>query len=145
MVSIDVRGNYLHECLIAKHQPRLVFMNTDEFSEAGKSWKELSQREFPGTLIVHDKDGCRIWDRRLPDAHDLFSETQYFPSPKVDRIYSTIGAGDAMHAGFLKEWIFSKSENDRLQRSVIFSQAVAAMSVSNEKATHGIDAKIIKK
>jgi hypothetical protein len=41
-----------------------------------------------------------------------------------------------MHAGFLKEWIASEC----LHRAVVYSQIVAAVSVSNERATHGIDA-----
>ncbi|MDQ1317449.1 MAG: PfkB protein, partial [Candidatus Poribacteria bacterium] len=57
----------------------------------------------------------------------------------VSKVYSTIGAGDAMHAGFLKAWICSDSDN-WLSQSVIYSQAVSAVSVSNEKATHGINA-----
>ena len=44
-----------------------------------------------------------------------------------------------MHAGFLKEWIFYQGNRDRLARSVVYSQAVSAVSVSNEKATYGID------
>jgi sugar/nucleoside kinase (ribokinase family) len=90
-------------------------------------------------LIVHDKDGCWVWDRILPKGDDLLSGTDFFPSPKVTKVYSTIGAGDAMHAGFLKAWIYSRQDKDRLARSVTYSQAVSAVSVSNEKATHGID------
>lgn len=138
-VSVDVRGYYLHKCLVADKPPRFIFMNKDEFLEASESWKELGGRSFSGTIIAHDKDGCWIWDRKLPNADDLFGGSVFYPSPKVDKVYSTIGAGDAMHAGFLKEWIFSQDNRERLTRSVIYSQAVSAVSVSNEKATYGID------
>jgi len=137
-VSIDVRGHYLHECLIADRPPRFVLMNKDEFYEATSFWNELSGSDFAGTLVVHDKDGCWVWDRRLPKGDDLLEGSSFFPSPKVSKVYSTIGAGDAMHAGFLKAWICSENDN-RLARSVVYSQAVAAVSVSNERATHGID------
>jgi len=138
-MSIDVRGYYLHDCLIANKPPRFIFMNKDEFFEASESWKKLSGREFKGTLLVHDKDGCWVWDRILPKGDDFLAGADLFPSPKVTKVYSTIGAGDAMHAGFLKAWIHSGQDKDRLARSVTYSQAVAAVSVSNEKATHGIN------
>ncbi len=54
-----------------------------------------------------------------------------------------------MHAGFLKEWICSENKYDelslqkRLHHCIIYSQVVAAISVSNEKATHGIDALMV--
>ncbi len=142
-VSIDVRGYYLHDCLIANRPPRFIFMNRDEFYEAVDSWRELSGRILDCTLIVHDKDGCWVWDRKLPNGDNLFANSQFFPSPKAPKVYSTIGAGDAMHAGFLKEWLCSEGERDRLGHSIRYSQAVAAVSVSNDLATHGIDAQAV--
>lgn len=138
-VSIDVRGYYLHDCLIANKPPRFIFMNKDEFYEAVDSWKELSGKALPSTLIVHDKDGCWIWDGKLPDGDDLFANSLFFPAPKIAKVHSTIGAGDAMHAGFLSEWLRS----NQLARSIVYSQAVAAVSVSNEMATHGINEKAV--
>jgi fructose-1-phosphate kinase PfkB-like protein len=138
-VSVDVRGYYLHKCLVSDKPPRFIFMNKDEFLEASESWRELSGKNFSGTIIAHDKDGCWVWDRKLPNIDDLFGGAVFYPSPKVDKVYSTIGAGDAMHAGFLKEWIFYHGNRDRLARSVVYSQAVSAVSVSNEKATYGIE------
>ena len=138
-MSIDVRGYYLHDCLIADRPPRFIFMNKDEFFEASESWEKLAGRDFTGTLLVHDKDGCWIWNNILPKGNDLLAGADFFPSPKVTKVYSTIGAGDAMHAGFLKAWIYSGQDKNRLARSVTYSQAVAAVSVSNEKATHGIN------
>lgn len=144
-VSIDTRGYYLHKCLQSKRLPTFIFMNRNEFLEASESWKNAEKRNFLGTIIVHNKDGCWIWDKNIPNADDLFYGSIFYPSLKVDKVYSTIGAGDAMHAGFLKEWLLSENAEDRLTRSIIYSQAVSAVSVSNEKATHGIDADTVKK
>ena len=77
-----------------------------------------------------------MWDGGLPENPDQFSEAEYFPSMHVPRVCSTIGAGDAMHAGFLKEWVNSEC----LHRAIVYSQVVAAVSVGSEKATHGVDA-----
>jgi fructose-1-phosphate kinase PfkB-like protein len=144
-VSIDSRGRYLHKCLAAKRMPQFIFMNKEEFTESAESWEQLIREAFPGIFMVHDEHGCWVWDSRLPDGADPFSEAQYFPSVSVSRVYSTIGAGDAMHAGFLKEWICSGTDDltERLHRSVIYSQIVAAVSVSNEKATHGIHGDVV--
>ncbi|HGE70963.1 TPA: hypothetical protein ENX78_09020 [Candidatus Poribacteria bacterium] len=139
-VSVDVRGYYLHKCLFSKKLPTFIFMNKNEFLEASESWKKLNKGNFFGTIIVHNKDGCWVWDKDTPNTDDLFNGSIFYPSPKVEKVYSTIGAGDAMHAGFLKEWVSSENTEDRLSRSVIYSQAVSAVSVSNERATHGIDA-----
>lgn len=139
-VSIDTRGHYLHKCLFSKKLPAFIFMNKNEFLEASESWKNADKGNFFGTIIVHNKDGCWVWDKNLPNTDDLFGGSVFYPSMKVEKVYSTIGAGDAMHAGFLKEWIFSENTENRLVRSIIYSQAVSAVSVSNEKATHGIDA-----
>jgi len=135
-VSIDARGQYLSECLTAQRTPRFILMNTEEFSDLSELCSELRKITFPGTLLVHNERGCWVWDGELPGGDDPFSEAQYFPSIRVPRVYSTIGAGDAMHAGFLKEWV----DGERLDRAVVYSQVVASVSVSNEKATHGIDA-----
>ncbi|MGB9596348.1 MAG: PfkB family carbohydrate kinase [Candidatus Poribacteria bacterium] len=143
-VSIDTRGYYLHKCLLSKKLPTFIFMNKNEFLEASESWKIADKGNFFGTVIVHNKDGCWVWDKNIPNADNLSNGSVFYPSPKVKRVYSTIGAGDAMHAGFLKKWIFSEDTEDRLAKSIIYSQAVSAVSVSNEKATYGIDAGIVK-
>jgi len=150
-VSIDTRGQYLYNCLVGQKKPRFILMNTDEFSELLGLLTDLNERVFPGTLIVHNEHGSWVWDNELPDGQDPFPDATHFPSVPVRRIYSTIGAGDAMHAGFLKEWICAGSraqedtyQNERLHRAVVYSQVVAAVSVSNSKATHGIDAHTVE-
>lgn len=148
-LSIDARVNYIYECLTATKPPRFIFMNKDEFVSASGFWKELNGRDFNGSLFVHDKDGCWIWDGKFPHAEDLFYGAEYLPAIKVEKVYSTIGAGDAMHAGFLKEWICSEhkynelSYQERLHHCITYSQVVSAISVSNEKATYGIDAVLV--
>jgi fructose-1-phosphate kinase PfkB-like protein len=142
-VSIDVRGYYLHDCLIAKKPPRFIFMNKDEFFEANDTWKELGGKALNCTLIVHNKEGCWVWDKKMPDGNNIFNGSIFFPAPKIEKVYSTIGAGDAMHAGFLREWIYSQGEADQIKRSVVYSQTVSAISVSNELATYGIDTKAV--
>lgn len=150
-VSIDTRGQYLYDCLVGQKKPRFILMNTEEFSELLGLLTDLDQRAFSGTLIVHDEHGSWVWNNELPGGQDPFPEATHFPSVPIRRIYSTIGAGDAMHAGFLKEWICAgsrargnASQDERLRRSVVYSQVVAAVSVSNSKATHGIDAHIVE-
>ncbi len=150
-VSIDTRGQYLYHCLVGQKKPRFILMNTEEFSELLELMADLDQRTFAGTLIVHNEYGSWVWDNELPSGQDPFPEALHFPSVSVRRVYSTIGAGDAMHAGFLKEWICTgsgargtASQDERLHRSVIYSQVVAAASVSNSKATHGIDAHTVE-
>lgn len=143
-VSIDVRGYYLHECLMAKKQPRFVFMNKEEFYEAKESWKQLDRNKSNMTLLVHDKKGCWVWDKNLPDERLLLSRDLFLRSMPVKNVHSTIGAGDAMHAGFLKEWICTENDRNQLRRSIVFSQVVASASVSNIKATHGIDANTVE-
>ena len=79
----------------------------------------------------------------MPDNYNAYNKGEYFssiPVPKT-KIFSTIGAGDAMHAGFLKEWIYG---NGNLRQSVVYSQIVAAVSISNTRATHGIDKYIVE-
>ena len=49
-----------------------------------------------------------------------------------------------MHAGFLKQWVCSEPGEERFRRAVVYSQVVAAVAVSNEKATHGIDARAVE-
>ena len=135
-VSIDARGQYLYECLIAQRTPRFILMNTEEFGDLSESWGHLSAKAFPGSFLVHDERGCWVLDKGLPDSQDPLSEAEFFPSMHVPRVCSTIGAGDAMHAGFLKDWVNSES----LHRAIVYSQAVSAVSVGSEKATHGVDA-----
>jgi fructose-1-phosphate kinase PfkB-like protein len=150
-VSIDTRGQYLYDCLVGQKKPRFILMNTDEFDELLGLLTDLDERVFSGTLIVHDEHGSWVWDNELPCGHDPFPDARHLPSVPVRRVYSTIGAGDAMHAGFLKEWICAESgahgnasQDERLHRAVVYSQVVAAVSVSNSKATHGIDAHIVE-
>ena len=146
-VSIDTRGKYLRGCLITGKMPDFAFMNTEEFSDLTELLKEGYKTPRLGYLVVHDETGCWVWEREFPDEENPFPEADYFPSIPVDSVYSTIGAGDAMHAGFLKEWICSGSlaVEERLRRSVLYSQVVAAAAVSNEKATHGVDAHVVQR
>jgi fructose-1-phosphate kinase PfkB-like protein len=145
LVSIDTSGQYLRRCLTSQKTPHFVLMNRDEFGELKKAWNELEENQFSGFLMVHDENGCWIWDGGLPNKRELFLKAEYIPSVPVLMVYSTIGAGDAMHAGFLKEWFCSEGTREKkLHRAVIYSQTVAAVSVSNEKATHGIDANAVK-
>ncbi len=138
-VSIDARGQYLSECLLAQKTPRFILMNTEEFEDLSGFWRELGDRPFPGTLLVHNERGCWVWNGKLPEGEDPFSGAEHFPSMRVPEVYSTIGAGDAMHAGFLKEWMAKEC----LDRAIVYSQIVAAISVGNEKATHGVDARTV--
>jgi len=140
-VSVDTRGKYLYKCFQFGKSPRFVFMNTNEFGDISVSLNELGKRQFSGTFMIHDEKGCWIWDGKWPEGQNTLVNTNFLPSIPVSRIFSTIGAGDAMHAGFLKEWIFN---GGNLHRAVIYSQVVAAVSISNDKATHGIDAGIIQ-
>lgn len=138
-VSIDTRGDYLRRCLLTERTPRFILMNTEEFGDLSELLDVSGSEAFPGTFLIHDESGCWAWDKEFPDSTNAFHKTQFFASMSVSKVFSTIGAGDAMHAGFLKAWVSQES----LQRAVVYSQAVAGVSVSNEKATHGIDANTV--
>ena len=143
-VSLDTRGRYLYECLIAQRTPAFALMNTEEFVELSELLGNLGETDAFGTLLVHDERGCWVWNGKLPGEEDPFSQAEYFPAIDVPNVYSTIGAGDAMHAGFLKEWICSECAEERLRSSVVYGQVVAAVAVSNEKATHGVNARAVE-
>ena len=143
-VSIDTRGQYLYECLIAQKTPAFALMNTEEFGELSELLGDVGEAAAFGTLLVHDERGCWVWNEKLPGGSNPFSSADHFPAIDVPDVYSTIGAGDAMHAGFLKEWICSECVEERLRRSVVYSQVVAAAAVSNERATHGVNAHAVE-
>ncbi|MBD3182031.1 hypothetical protein GF312_07055 [Candidatus Poribacteria bacterium] len=143
-VSLDTRGNYLYSCLKGTKTPRFMFMNTDEFMDLKEKWDSLYRDSFHGTLIIHNEKGCWLWNGKMPERIGDFTRGEYFPSMEVSEIYSTIGAGDAMHAGFLKEWVFGNNDNS-ISKSAVYSQVVAGTSISNPKATHGIQLEIVDK
>lgn len=123
IISIDTEKEALARCLASPSKPDVVKINKAEHSSvAAELW-----RDFAGTLIVTDSGGCRA---RAKGGEDV-----YVRGATVDDLYSTIGAGDAMHAGFtLARWVRGYD----LIRACRYGQAAAASSVSSVEGTRGV-------
>jgi len=125
VISIDAEKAALASCLKAHSRPDVIKVNKDEYA----SVDEALWNDFAGTLVVTDASGCRVWE----------SGTAHSPARvagvKARTLYSTIGAGDAAHAGFtVARWVwgFDVIEASR------YGQAAAAASVSSPDGTRGI-------
>ena len=125
IISVDTENGALASCLKSDRRPDVVKINNDEYA----SVNEAVWNDFSGTLLVTDASGCRFWE----------SGTSRSPARvqaiKVGTLYSTIGAGDAVHAGFtLARWVWGFD----LIEAVRYGQATAAASVSSSDGTRGI-------
>ena len=123
IISVDTEKEALARCLASPFQPDVIKINSAEHgSVAGELW-----RGFAGTLIVTDAGGC--------SARERGGEAITVRAASVAHLYSTLGAGDAMHAGFtLARWV----RGDDLQRACRYGQAAAAASVSSAEGTRGV-------
>ena len=125
IISIDTANQALANCLKSDVQPDVIKINESEHA----SVDQLLWKDFSGTLLVTDAAGCRVWENRASGS------PQWVNAPAVARIYSTVGAGDSMHAGFtLSRWV---REVDCLG-AARFGQAVAAAAVSSPEGTRGV-------
>ena len=132
VISVDAEKGALAACLESRSQPDVIKINDDEYA----SVSETLWDGFAGTLIVTDATGCRVWEGGSGDAPTRVQGVE------PDALYSTIGAGDAAHAGFsLARWVWGF---DALKASR-YGQAAAAASVSSPDGTRGVTRRAVEK
>jgi fructose-1-phosphate kinase PfkB-like protein len=129
IVSLDTEKGSLAHCLQAKAQPDVIKINAEE---SGGVDTRLWQA-YAGTLIVTDAQGCLVKEKDQPP--------QRVRGAMVENLYSTIGAGDAVHAGFtLARWGWGFD----VVRAARYGQATAAAAVSAAAGTRGISKRIVE-
>ncbi len=122
VISIDTEKQTLAQCLESTSKPDAIKINAVEYA----SVDERLWNDFDGTLTVTDAGGCLVRENRIDTRIE---------GAKVDRLYSTVGAGDAVHAGFIIArwgWGF-----DAL-RAARYGLATAAAAVSNPEGTRDV-------
>lgn len=136
-VSLDLGGHQpddegsrqLSRCLRAEVQPDALLINREEYAVVEPSlWAG-----YAGTLIVHDAGGCWLRQGLGDSVFDPATTPRDVPAFATE-VYATIGAGDAVHAGFALGWL----RTGDLWQAVRYSQAVAAAVVSQPRATSGL-------
>jgi fructose-1-phosphate kinase PfkB-like protein len=123
IISLDTEKGALANCLRSSAQPDVIKINATE-----RDWlaKEIWDG-YAGTLVVTDAAGCLVTENHLT--------AQSVRAARVEKLYSTLGAGDAVHAGFtLARWVWGF---DAI-KAARFGQAAAAATVSLMKGTRGI-------
>jgi fructose-1-phosphate kinase PfkB-like protein len=132
IISLDTEKRALADCLGSRRQPDVIKINDNEYSSVEQElWKD-----FSGTLIVTDAAGCRVWENGASMSPERTS------APEVPDVYSTVGAGDAMHAGFtISRWV---RKLDCLS-AARFGQAAAAAAVSSPQGTRGVTREDVEK
>jgi fructose-1-phosphate kinase PfkB-like protein len=125
IISVDTEKGALANCLTASAQPDVIKINEQEYASVDNSlWKG-----FSGELIVTDATGCRV------SGGQTNLITTYIRGAEVADLYSTIGAGDSVHAGFtLARWVWRFDAF----KSARYGQAAAAASVSSPDGTRGV-------
>jgi fructose-1-phosphate kinase PfkB-like protein len=132
LISVDVEKGALANCLKARSKPDAVKINEGEYLSVDESlWND-----FAGALVVTDEAGCRVWESRSRNGparvRGVVAQT----------LYSTVGAGDAMHAGFaLARWVWGFD----LLRAARYGQAAAAAAVSSPGGTRGIPKQAVER
>ena len=128
-ISIDVEKKNLENCLSSHTSPDVIKINDVECA-----WikAELWNR-FAGTLVVTDARGCWVQAQQ--------GKRTRVQGAKIEKLYSTIGAGDAVHAGFTFARHLRGFDAIRAAR---FGQAVAAASVSVADGTRGITKEVVE-
>lgn len=122
VISIDTEKRALARCLESTSRPDAIKINADEYA----SVDERLWNDFDGTLVVTDSGGCLVREKRI----DARAE-----GAAVQQLYSTVGAGDAVHAGFIIArwgWGF-----DAL-RAARYGLATAAAAVGNPQGTRDV-------
>ncbi len=132
VISLDTEKAALANCLGGAARPDLIKINEAEYGSVDAAlWDD-----FEGTLIVTDARGCRVWQDRSRD------EAVRIDGVQSRARYSTIGAGDAMHAGFaIARWV----RGFDLARAVRYGQAAAAASVNSPDGTRGVTAALVER
>lgn len=123
VISLDTEKQSLENCLQAKAQPDVIKINADEANWIdAKLWQE-----YAGTLVVTDAQGCLVKEKD--------QSPERVQGRPIEKLYSTLGAGDAVHAGFTlarRVWGFD------LVRAARYGQAAAAAIVSAAEGIRGI-------
>jgi fructose-1-phosphate kinase PfkB-like protein len=129
-ISLDTEKKTLASCLQTRAKPDVIKINAEEHR-----WvDEVLWRDYDGTLVVTDAKGCWVQERR--------QTVKKISGATVNTLYSTIGAGDAMHAGFtLARWVRG-FDSVRASR---YGQAVAAATVSSNEGTRNLDKQVVGK
>ncbi|MEN3331571.1 MAG: pfkB family carbohydrate kinase [Blastocatellia bacterium] len=127
VISLDAEKAALANCLGQAARPDVIKINEAEYGSVDAAlWND-----FSGALVVTDARGCRVWQDR---AHEAAVRIEGIQSRAR---YSTIGAGDAMHAGFaIAQWV----RGGDLAQAVRYGQAAAAASVNSPDGTRGVTA-----
>ncbi len=130
VVSLDAEKRSLANCLRAKAQPDVIKINADE-----GAWVDANLwDDYKGTLVVTDAKGCLVKEKNQT-PHRVRGAS-------IETLYSTLGAGDAVHAGFtLARWIWGFD----LVKAARFGQAAAAATVSTAEGTRGITKQAVEK
>ncbi|HXG68280.1 MAG TPA: PfkB family carbohydrate kinase [Blastocatellia bacterium] len=128
IISVDTEKGALARCLAAQLPPDVIKINRDEYaSVASPLWDG-----YTGTLLVTDAEGCTIREE---------GETRV-QGAQVAKLYSTIGAGDAVHAGFtLARWVWGFDA----VRAARYGQAAAAATVSAPDGTRGVTRQVVER
>ncbi|HJQ24521.1 MAG TPA: PfkB family carbohydrate kinase [Blastocatellia bacterium] len=131
VISLDTE-KALVNCLKAEARPDLIKINEAEYASIAPTWWD----DFNGALIVTDARGCRLWPERARDQSVRMDGAQSRAQ------YSTIGAGDAMHAGFaIGRWVRGYD----LAAAARYGQAAAAAAVNSPDGTRGVNAATVER
>jgi fructose-1-phosphate kinase PfkB-like protein len=124
-VSIDIEKGALARCIDGHPRPDVIKINREEFTSVdGRHWGQ-----YEGLLVVTDEDGCTVWERG-PSGPAIKVNT-----PRGHSVYSTVGAGDATHAGFtVAHWVWGFDP----VRAARYGMAAAAASVSSPEGARGV-------
>ncbi len=130
IISVDVEKEALAKCLQQTVRPHVIKINRDEHDWIDRAvWDN-----FRGTLLVTDARGCRVREGNR-DAVEV-------AGLEAGRLYSTIGAGDTVHAGFtLARWVRGMD----VVRAARYGQAAAASSVTSPDGTRGVNRESVER
>jgi fructose-1-phosphate kinase PfkB-like protein len=124
-VSADVERETLQRCLTASSPPSVIKINRAEYESIASVHWNL----FEGTLVVTDRDGCDVYEAGVK------ARPVRVRGARVENVYSTIGAGDAVHAGFtLARWVWGFDPIAAAR----YGMAAAAAAVSSASGTQSI-------
>jgi fructose-1-phosphate kinase PfkB-like protein len=131
VISLDAEKAALANCLRGAARPDVIKINEAEYGSIDDGlWGG-----FGGALVVTDARGCRVWEDRARGPMVRVAGAQ------ARAQYSTIGAGDAMHAGFaLARWV----RGFDLAQAARYGQAAAAASVNAPEGTRGVTAERVE-
>jgi sugar/nucleoside kinase (ribokinase family) len=122
--TVDIGNGPLALILSGRH-PDVIKINDEEYA----SVDQTAWTNYAGILVVTDAAGCNVWEKgpRGPCTR--------VPAALVSTVYSTVGAGDAAHAGFtLAFWVWGYDP----VRAARYSMAAAAAAVGSPGGTRGI-------